>query len=85
MTDEKFENLEINVSDKDYCAAIEIYIRNNLSTASISQFKDAAEAIGIDRDGISRAAGEALFNEMVLQAMIEHIEMKQKENENAKL
>ncbi len=76
---EEFHDIELNIDDLTYCGLVEFYIRNNFSEATVDRFKRHAENIGIDREAITKLAGEAIFNEAALQALEVEMLRKQKE------
>lgn len=82
-------DIEVDVSDEEYCLMIENYIKANLSEPSVLGFKLRAEEVGVDCDEIAKAAGHAIFNEAFIDAVKLAIEetkqLKQQEENNAKL
>ena len=66
---EKFAKLDVTIDDDIQCRALELYVRTELSEPSIEKFNLLAKDIGVDFDGICRAVGEAVLNEMILRAL----------------
>lgn len=65
---EDFEMIQIDVSDEDKITLIEQFVRTKLSPASQSAY------INSDGECVEDALFEAVLNEMILQALIDHIE-----------
>lgn len=74
-TKEGFVDTQIEIDDDLYCFAIEAFIRNSgkFSDATIDRFCRAAADIGVDREAITVAAGEAIFNEAAITILEEQM------------
>ena len=59
------ETIQIDLDDETVCMLVERYVVKYLSDPSVKMFEELADDIGVDRDRIFHAAGQAVLNEMM--------------------
>jgi len=76
----EFDSVDLDVLDETQIALIDIWIKEHLSDASINLFEKEASATDLEQT--FRAAGRAVFNESVIDALKQQIEKTEDEKNN---